>query len=223
MKEKLFALLVAKFAGTRKDGLTQLARALSLQVATDEEAQALVDKLTNDQVDGFIKELRADVDKEVTESNKTFEGNLRKKYELVEKKEDPAPDVDPTPKGDDIQAVIKTAIAEAVKPFQEKLTALEQGNVAKSRLQQLNDKLSTCKDEAFKAKALKDFARMRFDSDNEFTEYLTDTETDVTTINQNISDMGLGATGRPIAPTPSKTGKEASDAEIEAVMDKIPI
>lgn len=226
MKEKLFALLVAKFAGVRKDGLTHLARALSLQAANDEEAEALIDKLTKDQVDTFIKEFRADVDKEVTEGNKTFEANLKKKYELVEKKsEDPAPD-DSKSKGgssDDIQSLIKNAISEAVKPFQEKLSALEMSAVAKSRQQQLEEKLSNCKDDVFKTKVLKDFSRMKFDSDEEFIEYLSETESDVTTVNQKLSDLDLGLQGQPIVSITQKSGKEASEAEINAVMEKLPI
>lgn len=226
MKEKLLALLIAKFAGVRKDGLTQLARALSLQVANDEEAEALIDKLTKDQVDTFIKEFRADVDKEVTEGNKTFEANLKKKYELVEKKsEDPAPE-DSKSKGgssDDIQSLIKNAISEAVKPFQEKLSALEMSAVAKSRQQQLEEKLSNCKDDVFKTKVLKDFSRMKFDSDEEFIEYLSETESDVTTVNQKLSDLDLGLQGQPIVSITQKSGKEASEAEINAVMEKLPI
>ena len=225
MKEKLLALLIAKFAGVRKDGLTQLARALSLQAANDEEAEALIGKLTKEQVDTYIKEFRADVDKEVTEGNKTFETNLKKKFDLVEKKNEPDP-TDPAPAEtdkNDVQAVIKAAILEAVKPLQDKLAGLEQGNLAKSRLQQLNEKISDCKDEVFKTKVLKDFSRMKFDTEEEFNEYLTETETDVTTVNQNLSDLGLGAQGRPIIPTNPKTGKEASEAELNAVMEKLPI
>lgn len=217
MKEKLFALLVAKFAGVRKDGLTQLARALSLQAANDEEAEVLVSKLTKDQVDTFIKEFRADVDKEVTEGNKTFEANLKKKYELVEKKgEDPAPD-DSKSKGgssDDIQSLIKNAISEAVKPFQEKLSALEMSAVAKSRQQQLEEKLSNCKDDVFKTKVLKDFSRMKFDSDEEFIEYLSETESDVTTVNQNLANAGLVEQGQPIFGTP---GKSEEDTFVQAM------
>lgn len=41
MKEKILALLLTAFAGVRKDGLTQLARVISLQVANEEEAKAL--------------------------------------------------------------------------------------------------------------------------------------------------------------------------------------
>lgn len=86
MKEKILALLVAKFTGVRKDGLTQMARLYALQAATDDEAKALVDKLTKEQVDDFIREFRGDVDKEVSEGNKTFETNLKKKFDFVEKK-----------------------------------------------------------------------------------------------------------------------------------------
>ena len=38
---------------------------------------------------------------------------------------------------------------------------------------QLNEILNGCKDEAFKAKALKDFGRMTFNDDNAFNEYVT--------------------------------------------------
>lgn len=78
MKERILALLIAKFSGVRKDGLTALARSLALQCATEDEAKALVDKLTDAQVGEFVKEYRADVDKEVSDSNKTFETNLKR-------------------------------------------------------------------------------------------------------------------------------------------------
>ena len=65
MKEKILALLVAQFAGVRKDGLMQLARSLALQCTTEEEAKALVEKLTDAQVKDFVKEFRAEVDKDV--------------------------------------------------------------------------------------------------------------------------------------------------------------
>ena len=43
MKETILALLIAKFSGVRKDGLTALARSLALQCATEDDAKALVD------------------------------------------------------------------------------------------------------------------------------------------------------------------------------------
>ena len=85
MKKTILALLVAKFQGVRKDALGVLAGVLALQATNEDEAKALVEKVTDAQVTEFAKDYRADVDKEVSESNKTFETNLRKKYYFKEK------------------------------------------------------------------------------------------------------------------------------------------
>ena len=58
MKKTILALLVAKFQGVRKDGLSVMAGILALQAATEEEAKTLVDKLTDAQVNEFIKDYR---------------------------------------------------------------------------------------------------------------------------------------------------------------------
>lgn len=195
MKERILALLIAKFSGVRKDGLTALARSLALQCTTEDEAKALVDKLTDAQVGEFVKEYRADVDKEVSDSNKTFETNLKKKFDFVARKPEPGGDPNPKPDPNDIAATIKAAVAEAVKPFQEKLMGYEQDNIAKSRLQSLNEKLANCKDENFKNQTLKDFARMKFDTDDDFNEYLAEKEKDIATANQNKADVDLSNSG----------------------------
>jgi hypothetical protein len=226
MKEKILALLMAAFAGVRKDGLNQLARTIALQAATEDEAKTLVDKLTKAQVDEFIKDYRADVDKEVSDGNKTFETNLKKKFDLVEKK-NPEPGGDDSNKGGDpkdIAAAIKAALAAELEPLKKELASYKAGDVAKTRLQTLTEKLKDCKDETFKAKALKDFARMKFETDDEFNEYLTDTETDIETANQNVANSTLGSQKRPWV-SAGKTGdkKEASKEELDAVIDKLPI
>lgn len=203
MKEKILALLVAKFQGVRKDGLTALASALALQCTTEDEAKALVEKVTDAQVTEFVKDYRADVDKEVSESNKTFETNLRKKYDFKEKETEPGGD--PTKK-DDISAIVKAAVAEAVKPFQEKLSSYEADDVAKARLQALNEKLASCKDETFKAQTLKDFARMQFTDDNAFNEYLNEKATDIDTANQNVANLKLGNGGSPLFGQKTESG-----------------
>ena len=197
MKKTILALLVAKFQGVRKDGLSVMAGILALQAATEEEAKTLVDKLTDAQVNEFIKDYRKDVDKEVSESNKTFETNLRKKYDFREKEVEPGND--PSKNPNDIAEIVKAAVAAAVKPFEEKLSGYETKNIADSRLAQLNKKLNGCKDETFKAQTLKDFARMKFETDDEFAEYLKDKETDIVTANQNVANAALGgASGKPL-------------------------
>ena len=197
MKKTILALLVAKFQGARKDGLNVLAGILALQASTEDEAKALVEKITDAQVNEFIKDYRKDVDKEVSESNKTFETNLRKKYDFKEKEVEPGND--PSKNPNDIAEIVKAAVAAAVKPFEEKLSGYETKNIADSRLAQLNEKLNGCKDETFKAQTLKDFARMKFETDDEFAEYLKDKETDIVTANQNVANAALGgASGKPL-------------------------
>ncbi len=190
--EQILALLVAKFQGVRKDGLEQMARILALQCTNEEEAKSLIEKITDAQVNDFVKEYRKVVDKEVSEAGKTLETNLKKKFDFVEKKTDPEPGgggADPKP--DDIATIVANAVAGAVKPLQDRLEKYEQGEVGKSRLQALQDKLSACKDETFKAQTLKDFARMNFDSDDAFNEYLSEKEADIKTANQSVADANL--------------------------------
>lgn len=215
MKETLIALLTAKFSGVRKDGLEQLARTLALQATTEDEAKALVEKITDAQVNDFVKDYRKIVDKEVSDSNKTFEANLKKKYDLVEKKNEPPTGGEGTePNGDDIATIVANAVAGAVKPLQDRLDKYEQGEVGKSRLQALNDKLSGCKDENFKTQVLKDFSRMKFETDDEFNEYLTEKEAGVKTANQGFADARLsGGGGAP------QFGQKTEDGVSKAVAD----
>ena len=197
MKKTILALLVAKFQGARKDGLNVLAGILALQASTEDEAKALVEKITDAQVNEFIKDYRKDVDKEVSESNKTFETNLRKKYDFKEKEVELGND--PSKKPNDIAEIVKAAVAAAVKPFEEKLSGYETKNIADSRLAKLNEKLNDCKDETFKAQTLKDFARMTFANDDDFTQYLNDKTADIATANQNVANAALGgASGKPL-------------------------
>lgn len=215
MKKTILALLVEKFQGVRKDGLMVMAGILALQAATEEEAKALVDKITDAQVNEFIKDYRKDVDKEVSESNKTFETNLRKKYDFKEKVIEPGED--PTKKQENIAEIVRTAVAAAIKPFEEKLSGYETKNIADSRLAQLNEKLNGCKDETFKAQTLKDFARMKFDTEDEFAEYLKDKEVDITVANQNVANAALGgASGKPLFAQKGDDGISKSVAEYVA-------
>lgn len=215
MKKTILALLVAKFQGARKDGLNVLAGILALQASTEDEAKALVEKITDAQVNEFIKDYRKDVDKEVSESNKTFETNLRKKYDFKEKEVEPGND--PSKNPNDIAEIVKAAVAAAVKPFEEKLSGYETKNIADSRLAKLNEKLNDCKDETFKAQTLKDFARMKFETDDEFAEYLKDKETDIKTANQNVANAALGgASGKPMFAQKNEDGISKGVADFVA-------
>ena len=216
MKKTILALLVAKFQGARKDGLNVLAGILALQASTEDEAKALVEKITDAQVNEFIKDYRKDVDKEVSESNKTFETNLRKKYDFKEKEVEPGNK--PSENPNDIAEIVKAAVAAAVKPFEEKLSGYETKNIADSRLAKLNEKLNDCKDETFKAQTLKDFARMTFANDDDFTQYLNDKTADIATANQNMANVALGgAAGKPHFAPKGDDGISKSVADFVAI------
>ena len=208
MKEKIIALLTAKFPGVRKDGLARLAGALSLQVANEEEAGVLVEKLTPEKVNEFITDYRKDVDKEVSDSNKTYDGNLRKKYDLVEKKDpEPNPNPNPNPNPTDIATIVANAVKAAVEPLQKELAGFKGEKTTETRLQTIEGKLKNVP-EAFKAKALKDFKRMSFESDESFNEYLTELDTDVTTLTQELADKGLASHSKPAFGNPNKSDED---------------
>lgn len=201
MYEKLLALLNAKFAQARKDGLSQLARSLAIQVADETEAQALVDKIQDSQVTTFIKEWRKDVDSEVSKGTQTFEENLKSKYDLTEKKA-PTPPDNPT----DISATIARAVEAAMKPLTDKISQLESGKTGETRKAALIGKLADAP-ESFKNTVLKHFDKMNFESEEDFNSFLTETEADSKTIEQDLAHSGLNGFPRPAIANVNSTAK----------------
>ncbi|MDR2652256.1 MAG: hypothetical protein LBC68_08080 [Prevotellaceae bacterium] len=226
MKDKILAILEQKFQGERKDGLNRLASIIALQVTTEDEANAIIGKFTADSVKTFVTEWRKEADAEIGKSNKTHEDNLRKKYDFTEKKTEQTPPV-VTPENGNIDAaaiqkMLSDSIDKIVKPLQQTIESLKGEKTKETRLQSLNEKLNNCKDNILKTKILKDFGRMNFDSDDAFTEYLTDTEESIKTANQNVANNGLGAFSRPFVPGPGEK-EGASKEKIDAVTAKLHI
>lgn len=218
--QEIIALLTTKFSGARQDGLKHLARAIMLQCANIEEARAIVDKLTDAQVSEFIKDYRSDVDKEVSDGVKTSETNLRKKYDFKEKTG--ATVTEPGGGGaENIAEIVKNAVDAAVKPYADRIASMESDNINKTRLQRLNEALASCKDETFKAQTLKDFARMKFDDDTSFDEYLSDKTADIATANQSFANNNMGrSSGSPLFSSKSESG--VSQAVADYVASKKP-
>jgi len=74
-------------------------------------------------------------------------------------------------------------------------------------------------DEKFSAQTLKNFGRMKFDTDEEFETFLEEIESDAAAFTQNLSDKSLSQQRKPLSG--QKTEAEASKAEVDAVLDKI--
>lgn len=192
--EQLIALLTGRFSGVRKDGLAQLAKSLLLQVTTEEEAQALVDRLSEQQVTEFVKDWRKEVDSEVNKGIDTY----KKKNPTPEKKEEKGGESDPPKPADptDIATIVSQAIAAQLKPLQDELSNYKAADVNKQRRATLEGKLKDAP-EKFRSKILKDYDRMNFENDDVFNEYLTETETDLTEFNQDLANQGLGRFPKP--------------------------
>ena len=212
--EQMIALLMGRFSGVRKDGLAQLAKSLLLQVTTEEEAQALVEKLSDQQVTEFVKDWRKEVDSEVNKGIDTY----KKKNPAQEKKEEQGGEPDPSKTTDpaDIATIVSNAIAAQLKPLQDELSNYKAADVNKQRRETLEGKLKDAP-EKFKSKILKDYDRMNFETEDVFNEYLTETETDLTEFNQDLANQGLG-----LFPKPGQGGKGKTDevpAEVAAFIN----
>lgn len=210
MKEKILALLVAMFQGVRKDGLNQLAGAMSLQVNTEEEANEVVGKLTADQVNSFVSDWRKEADAEITKANRTYEDGLKKKYDFVNKDKSDAEPTDPPAEpgvldAAAIQRIVMQAVQSATTPLLEKVAGLEGSATNASRRDLLVKELADVP-ESYKTKVLKDFDRMAFTDEDSFNEYLDDTKGDVASFGQELADKGLGHQSPPMFGTVNKDG-----------------
>lgn len=216
------ALLEQKFKGERKDGLKLLALHIVMTAGEDDEkAKQAVEALTEDGVKAFIKDWRKDADAEITRSNQTAEQNLRNKYDFVEKGQPTPPtppDPNPDPKGGITAEQLKAAIAEAIKPYTDKVAALEGANITASRKEQVE---ALFKDKnvnaAYKKAVMSAFESQKFEDDNAFNTYLESTKADIDTCVQELADQGLAeGLGSPLFGTPNKDGVSA---EVEAYIN----
>ncbi|MDR2586363.1 MAG: hypothetical protein LBC84_09165 [Prevotellaceae bacterium] len=223
MKDKIIVLLTAKFAGARKDTLAQIARTLAMQATTEEQAQALVDTITDEQVTEFEREYRAEVDKEVTAGQKAFEAGLKKKFDIVEKKKTPeeAPKIEPqkadeSANKDEAPSWVK-AIFDDLKKVSDELSSIKSADTRKSRRQVLEEALGDVNSK-IKAKTLKDFEVMNFVADEDFNAYIEGTKADIAEIKQEFVNQGLSAT-EPPKKSGGQPSKEASEKECDAITE----
>ena len=186
----LIELLKQQFAGVqgiRPDTLAQLAEMIALVATTDEEKKSFVGKLTKEQVEAFQKDYRKSVDQEVTNSIKTFENNLRSKYDLVEKDKSGGGQH----QDDDPKKELKEMLQEMLKPMQEQINGLQSKNQNDTRIEKLNEALKDCKDEILKSSTLRTFPMMNFADDAAFDTYINSLKEDVGKANQVIAERGL--------------------------------
>lgn len=110
------------------------------------------------------------------------------------------------------------ALVTSTQALAKGLESIQGEKVANTRKQQYEAKLEGVPAKV-KAKALKDFGKMKFDTEEEFNEWLTETETDIEDLVQEESNNGL-SNQTPVRGVKNVLGqvKLASDDELDAVM-----
>lgn len=184
-----------------------------------------VDK--EDGIDEAIENMDSLVDFKELASLDDAKRNAEKKAAEEADKKDPAnPPADPAnppapdkKEGDEMPAWFKQHTEsqnKIIESLTSKITAFEQGNVIQTRRQQLEAKLKDAP-EKFKARALRDFDRLKIDSEDDFTSYLADIEQDVADEIQLQSDAGLGVD----APNRGVGGAKLKEEEVSSEMKEL--
>lgn len=202
MKEKLLALLVAKFLGVPEATLERIATKKAGSVSDETQLQSVVDGIDFGQI------LQSEVDSKITDANKKAVQNYEATHKLKDGKPvDPKATTDPEPadKNKEFAKQIAEIVSATIKPLQEKLESFESGKTNATRKAALEAKLKDVP-EQFKSKVVKDFERMSFATEEDFEKYLTETDTDVAALNQELANKGLEAHGIPNLGQPGKDG-----------------
>lgn len=114
---------------------------------------------------------------------------------------------------------IAKMFAELLAPITQELASIKAGKTTDTRKSQLESILKDTPDK-FKARELKAFERMKFDTDEDFETYKTELIEDAKDSLQQQSNEGLGGFGVPIAPKGGNS-KQASKEEVAELSKNI--
>ncbi len=195
MKKKLLELLEAKFPGARKDGLQQLANSLSLTVTTEDEATAVVGKITADQVADYIKEWRRVADAENSAAAQTRENNIREKYDLTEKGQQQQQQQQTQQvqnvSAQDIQKMIEEAVTKATQGLQSTVATMQATDIAKARREKIEALFGKDTPETYKKTVLAGFEGRTFKDDADFDAFAELTKNNHAAFMQDMADRSL--------------------------------
>lgn len=134
----------------------------------------------------------------------------------------PEPTPDPTPaptQGLSIEDINKV-ISSALKPLADSVAGLQGQKLVTDRKTAILAKLDGASED-YKAKVVRDFGYMNFADDNAFGEFLGHVESDYAAHVQSQAESSLGKDAPFLGVGSDGRVKEASKAELDAVMDEI--
>jgi len=227
MRKQILEALKAKFEGVSEKVLGRIADRLANTVTTAEEVKTAVDGVTFQQVLDSYGDSRA------TEAQQTAVQNYEKKYGLKDGKAVGADTAEehnnsqPTGNGDDEMPAWAKAIIESNKALGEQVKAMQGERVTANRREQLSQIISS-----LPASIRKAYERTPVDTltDEEFETLKADITAEAADIAKETAARGA-VFGRPSVQGGTKTqqtsadngGKEATDDEAKAVVDKLGI
>lgn len=215
MKNKLIALLKTLYAskGFNAKELESLADLVISQNSLTEESTAEDLQTASEAAKPTADFVQSVASRQVSDV---------KKPKPADKPTDPADPAKPEPTPDDMPAWAK-ALVQSNEALSKSLQALQAEKVGNTRRDQYAKALEGTSD-AFKAKALKDFDRMTFKDDEDFTSYLADATEDAKGFIQDEANGGLGG-DRPNGSggEANKNKKEATEAEVDAAFANLKI
>lgn len=199
MFEKILAALKTKHSAIIKEkglsdkALQGIAKTLAITTTEETDIETIV---SADGVGEALGLIQSEVDGRVTEAVKKAKG-----APVVGKE----PEKEEKTKGDESDDLIKELLKKHTA-LEEQIQGLKLDNSYKSQKQILESELKDAP-EVFKTRLLKDFSRMKFESDEDFNSYLEDVKKDSETAVQAFADQKLDSSLiSPIIPDSGGTG-----------------
>lgn len=216
IKKAIRALLQTKFGGAQLSAarVDELAKRFEGKVTTEEELEAKM---------GAINEYLPFTDLAKDDDR------ARSVQAELDKLKTPTPAPQPTPPeptpvpapaaSEEVPAYIK-AITDGMKALTDTVAGLKSEKVVTDRQSLIMGKLANANKE-YSAKVLRDFGRMSFATDEDFTTYLADVETDFANHTQTQAESKLGKDSPFSSVGKDGKVKEATKEELDSVMSEI--
>ena len=186
-QEEILGLLTQKFPQVSPAHLSPLASSLAAQNPDSHQGQALVAKLTLEQIKDFVPQ----------------EALATEAFAHVV----------PAALTPSLEQLIQERVAQVVETLEQRLSKFETAQSQQQRYSQLQEVLSGCEDQGFRQQSLRDFKRMQFASVDDFAQYLQQKQQDVQQTNQLLANRNLSLQHPPhYAKDPQKAGVSSSVA-----------
>lgn len=216
--KKVFRSAAAKIADKLED-IDESASEDDINAKIDEVIEdhlpylALVQSSANEQLEEWKKAQQKDeIDEEEDDDDSDSDSNRNNRHTKSNRTK-------PADKGTSAQSKEMKELMDAVKALTNEVSSLKAGKTADTRRSKLEALL---KDSGvFGKRTLKNFAKMNFDDEDDFEEYLSEVEDDLKAYNQERADAGLSAMGNPPGGKGNKQEskiEEITDAEIDAIV-----